>query len=166
MKTLCEQLVAALGVCGIEAEVPNASVNDSDGWDIEAVVATNRYANAQGERRLAITLSFTQNGKWLFVVATNAYEFEPNNAAVLSAVQEAVEVPNSNPAWMTEYEIDKGRFAITLSVRTCVAGEGTLRTVLAPLLDDIICSADHYYDLMQIAAQQGQCLTELVQDSL
>ncbi len=166
MKTLCEQLVAALGSCGIEAEVPEAGANDSDGWDIAVVVATNRYANAQGERRLALTMYFTPNGKWLFAVATGAYEFEPNNAGVLSAVQEAVAVPNNSPAWMTEYEIDEQRFTITLSVRTCVAGEGTLRNVLAPVLDDIVASADYYHDLMQVAAQQGQCLAELVQDSL
>jgi hypothetical protein len=29
----------------------------------------------------------------------------------------------------------------------------------------MIASADYYHDLMQVAAQQGQCLVELVQDS-
>ena len=166
MKTLCEQLVAALGSCGIEVDVPDASVNDYDGWEVGAVFATNRYTNAQGDRRLAMTMYFTPNGKWLFVIAANAYEFERNNAAVLSAVQEAVALPNNNPAWMTEYEIDARSLTISLSVRTCVAGEGTLRNVLASLLDDIIASADYYHDLIQVAAQQGQCLAELVQDSL
>ncbi len=166
MKTLCEQLVAALGSCGLEAEMPDASGNDSDGWDVAVILTTNRYANAQGERRLAITMYFTPNGKWLFAIAKCAYHFEPNNGAVLSAVQEAVAVPNNSPAWMTEYEIDEQRFTITLSVRTCVAGKGTLRNVLAPLLDDIIASADYYHDLMQVAAQQGNCLAALVQDSL
>jgi hypothetical protein len=165
VKTLCEQLVAALGWCGVEAEVPDGSANDSDCQEVEAIVETNRYTNAQGARRLAITMHFTPNGKWLFAIATSAYEFEANNAEVLAAVQEAVAVPNSNPAWMTEYEIDAKRFTITLSVRTCVVGEGTLRNVLSPLLDDITASADYYHDLIQVAAQQGQCVAELVQDS-
>jgi hypothetical protein len=166
VKTLCKQLVAALGSYGIDAEVPTAGGNESVGWEVVVVVATNRYANAQGARRLAITLYFTPNGKWLCAIAAGAYEFDPNDAAVLSAVQQAAAVPNSNPAWMTEYDVDADSSTISLSVRTCVAGEGTLRNVLAPLLDDLINSADHYHDLMQVAAQQGQCLAELVQNSL
>jgi hypothetical protein len=165
MKQLQEQLVAALGWCGVEATVPSPEPSDRDRWRISFEVATNRYTNANGVRRLQLEAFFTPNAKWLFVNAVEAYRLKVNDVSARSAVQEAVDIPNSNWALMSEFSITEQHQAVMLSIRTCVAGVECLRHPVQHLLDDLIHSADHYHDLLQIAVLRGQCIPQLVQDS-
>lgn len=165
MRQLCEHLVSALGWYGIEAALPEPEPSNYDGWEVSFELATNRYTNPDGKRRLQLVGYFTRNGKWLFLYASEAYSLKPNDHSALSAVKNAVATPNGNPAWMSEFEVDEQRHAVSLSVRTCVAGVNCLRTLVQHLLDDVLNSVDYYHDLMQIAVQQGQCVPAVVHDA-
>jgi hypothetical protein len=165
MKQLYEQLVAALSWYGVEADLPQPEPADYVGWEVSFVVTTNRYTNSKGLRELLLKAWFTSNGKWLFIIGPGAYQIAENKPNFITAAEEAAALPNNNAAWLTDYEVDGQQRKVGLSVRTCVAGTGCLRNAVQHLLDDLINSADHYHDLMQIAVQQGRCIPQLVQDS-
>jgi hypothetical protein len=165
MKMLCEKLITAIGSYGAEAALPDPEPREYEGWEVTCELSTNRYINPEGERLLQVVGYFSRNGKWLFLLAREAYRVDADRSEVLRATREAIELPNKSPAWMAEYELNVERKAIDCSVRSCVAGNQCFQNVVQHLLDDIIQSADYYFDLFQLALRYGQFIPEVIQNS-